>query len=173
MSDAANNTSAAVDSHGTTSNDASSSSAASPVTILMVGMAGSGKTTLVQRIHAELRMRKKNPYLMNLDPAVVHLPYGANIDIRDTVNYKEVMKQYNLGPNGAIVTSLNLFATRFDQVVSIVKKKTDAGAHTCVRAGSSADRAQPPSVHIAYRCTCHAHHSAHTIVPWTLQPLHR
>lgn len=37
-------------------------------------------------------------------------------DIRDTVNYKEVMKQYSLGPNGGIVTSLNLFATRFDQV---------------------------------------------------------
>ncbi|MEQ2166748.1 hypothetical protein GOODEAATRI_031407, partial [Goodea atripinnis] len=35
---------------------------------------------------------------------------------RDTVNYKEVMKQYSLGPNGGIVTSLNLFATRFDQV---------------------------------------------------------
>lgn len=26
------------------------------------------------------------------------------------------MKQYGLGPNGGIVTSLNLFATRFDQV---------------------------------------------------------
>lgn len=44
------------------------------------------------------------------------VPYGANVDIRDTVNYKNVMKQYSLGPNGAILTSLNLFATRFDQV---------------------------------------------------------
>ncbi len=26
------------------------------------------------------------------------------------------MRQYQLGPNGAIMTSLNLFATRFDQV---------------------------------------------------------
>lgn len=32
------------------------------------------------------------------------------------VNYKNVMKQYNLGPNGGILTALNLFATRFDQV---------------------------------------------------------
>lgn len=32
------------------------------------------------------------------------------------VNYKNVMKEYNLGPNGGILTSLNLFATRFDQV---------------------------------------------------------
>lgn len=53
---------------------------------------------------------------MNLDPAVTTVPFAANIDIRDTVNYKEVMGQYQLGPNGAIMTSLNLFATRFDQV---------------------------------------------------------
>ncbi len=42
--------------------------------------------------------------------------YEANIDIRDTVNYKQVMKDYQLGPNGAILTSLNLFATNFHQV---------------------------------------------------------
>lgn len=32
------------------------------------------------------------------------------------VNYKNVMKQYGLGPNGGILTACNLFATRFDQV---------------------------------------------------------
>ena len=45
------------------------------------------------------------------------------IDIRDTVKYKEVMKQYGLGPNGAIITSLNLFATRFDHVMKILAKR--------------------------------------------------
>lgn len=55
-------------------------------------------------------------YVMNLDPAVMTLPFGANIDIRDTVRYKEVMEQFNLGPNGGILTSLNLFATKFDEV---------------------------------------------------------
>jgi len=44
-------------------------------------------------------------------------------DIRDTVNYKEIMKQYGLGPNGGIVTSLNLFATRFDQVMGFIEKR--------------------------------------------------
>jgi GPN-loop GTPase len=71
-----------------------------PVAVLMVGMAGSGKTTLVQRVQAELRVRGGSPYVVNLDPAVAHVPYGPSIDIRDTVNYKEVMKQYGLGPNG-------------------------------------------------------------------------
>lgn len=43
------------------------------------------------------------------------------IDIRDTVNYKEVMKQYKLGPNGAIVTSLNLFSTKFPEVIKFIE----------------------------------------------------
>lgn len=56
------------------------------------------------------------PYVVNLDPACLEVPYPANVDVRDTVKYKEVMKQYGLGPNGGIVTALNLFATKFDQV---------------------------------------------------------
>lgn len=51
--------------------------------------------------------------------------FHFNPDIRDTVNYKEVMKQYGLGPNGGIVTSLNLFATRFDQVMGFVDKQSE------------------------------------------------
>merc|ERR1712037_194486 len=66
---------------------------------------------------------KKPPYVVNLDPACHEVPFPANVDIRDTVNYKEVMKQYGLGPNGAIVTSLNLFATKFDQVLNLLEKK--------------------------------------------------
>lgn len=44
------------------------------------------------------------------------VPYAANIDIRDTVKYKQVMKEYRLGPNGAILTCLNLICTKFNQV---------------------------------------------------------
>ncbi|XP_060077278.1 GPN-loop GTPase 1-like isoform X1 [Ylistrum balloti] len=95
-----------------------------PTCIIVLGMAGSGKTTFVQRITAHLHARKNPPYVINLDPAVLEVPFPANIDIRDTVNYKEVMKQYSLGPNGGIVTSLNLFATRFDQVMKFLEQKS-------------------------------------------------
>ncbi|XP_035017233.1 GPN-loop GTPase 1 [Hippoglossus stenolepis] len=94
-----------------------------PVCLIVLGMAGSGKTTFVQRLTAYLHSRKAPPYVINLDPAVHEVPFPANIDIRDTVNYKEVMKQYGLGPNGGIVTSLNLFATRFDQVMQFIENK--------------------------------------------------
>ncbi|KAG8348678.1 Elongation factor Tu GTP binding domain [Trypanosoma vivax] len=94
-----------------------------PLVILVVGMAGTGKTTLVHRLQHYAASVKKNAYFINLDPAVTDVPYDANIDIRDTVRHKEVIKQYRLGPNGAIMTSLNLFATKFHQVVGILEKK--------------------------------------------------
>lgn len=89
-----------------------------PIVIIMVGMAASGKTSLTQRITSELMRRGTPPYIINLDPACHDPPYPVNIDIRDVVKYKKVMDVYNLGPNGAIVTSLNLFATKFDEVIS-------------------------------------------------------
>jgi GTPase SAR1 family protein len=109
-----------------------------PVSIVCVGMAGSGKTTFMQRLVSHLythpdptksepavsKTSPTPPYIINLDPAVHHIPFTPNIDIRDSVNYKEVMKQFNLGPNGGILTSLNLFSTKIDQVIGLLEKRT-------------------------------------------------
>ncbi|XP_049674902.1 GPN-loop GTPase 1 isoform X2 [Accipiter gentilis] len=42
------------------------------------------------------------------------------------------MKQYGLGPNGGIVTSLNLFATRFDQVMKFIEKRQNASKYVII-----------------------------------------
>ncbi|ORY13721.1 hypothetical protein BCR34DRAFT_586310 [Clohesyomyces aquaticus] len=111
---------------------------APPVAIVCIGMAGSGKTTFMQRLVSHLythpdptndtpsvsQTPSATPYILNLDPAVHHVPFTPNIDIRDSVNYKEVMKQFNLGPNGGILTSLNLFSTKIDQVIALLEKRT-------------------------------------------------
>ncbi|XP_037091623.1 GPN-loop GTPase 1-like isoform X2 [Pollicipes pollicipes] len=96
-----------------------------PTCLIFLGMAGSGKTTLVQKITAYLYEKKPPPYVINMDPACGEVPYPANVDIRDTVKYKDVMKQYGLGPNGGIVTSLNLFATQFDQLLGLLEKRQE------------------------------------------------
>ncbi|KAF8839979.1 hypothetical protein BDN67DRAFT_904398 [Paxillus ammoniavirescens] len=102
-----------------------------PTVIVTIGMAGAGKSTFVQRMNSYLHSQdpSRPPYILNLDPAVAHVPFEPNIDIRDTVNYKEVMKQYNLGPNGGILTALNLFTTKFDQVLDLVEKRSESVDH--------------------------------------------
>ena len=90
----------------------------------MLIISGSGKTTFMQRITNYLHTQKQRPYVLNLDPAVLSVPFEPNIDIRDSINYKEVMKQYNLGPNGGILTSLNLFATKVDQILGLMERRS-------------------------------------------------
>jgi GPN-loop GTPase len=87
----------------------------------------------MQRINNYLHVNKKKPYVLNLDPAVLSVPFQANIDIRDSINYKEVMKQYNLGPNGGILTSLNLFATKIDQIISLLEKRANRETKSSVK----------------------------------------
>ena len=62
-------------------------------------MAGAGKSTFVERLNTHLHSKESSspPYILNLDPAVTYVPYEPNIDIRDTVNYQEVMKQFVSG----------------------------------------------------------------------------
>lgn len=121
MSDSVDSSDPPENSNESAQNSASNAGKKKPACIIVLGMAGSGKTTFVQRLVSILYNVGK-PYVINLDPACKEVPYPANIDIRDTVNYKEVMKQYSLGPNGGIVTALNLFSTKFDQVIDLIGK---------------------------------------------------
>ena len=93
------------------------------VAIIVVGMAGYGKTSFIQRFNSASHAKKMRTYILNIDPATTKIPYVPNIDIRDTINFKKVMKDYSLGPNGAILTAANLFATRFDQVISLCERR--------------------------------------------------
>ena len=93
--------------------------------LIVLGMAGSGKTTFVEKLEEEIANKDKESYIINLDPAVMNTLYEPNLDIRDTIKYKEVMKSNNLGPNGAILTSLNLFSTNIDKLITLLENKTD------------------------------------------------
>ncbi|KAF5319358.1 hypothetical protein D9619_008677 [Psilocybe cf. subviscida] len=112
-----------------------------PMAIITIGMAGAGKSTFVSRLNSYLHSLEppSPPYILNLDPAMTYVPYEPNIDIRDTINYQEVMKQFVAsglhcvvrvlsspqGPNGGILTALNLFTTKFDQVLSLVEQRAE------------------------------------------------
>lgn len=94
--------------------------------VLVVGLAGSGKSTLMHALNSFTYENKVPAYYVNLDPATAELDFAANVDIRDSVEYSKVMDNFHLGPNGAILTSLNLFATKFHEVVQLLQSKEDS-----------------------------------------------
>lgn len=94
-----------------------------PICILNIGMAGSGKSALMQRLQSECNRRGDTSYVINLDPAVHRVPFDPQVDIRDTIDYRRVMEEFHLGPNGAIMTCLNLFTTKFGQVLELLEKR--------------------------------------------------
>ena len=48
------------------------------------------------------------------------------------MDYAKLMKQYSLGPNGAIMTALNLFCTRFDKVLHLMEKRAEKAKYMFV-----------------------------------------
>ena len=99
--------------------------------VIVIGMAGSGKSTFTSSLqaHPPSHANTTPPYFVNLDPAVTQTGYSPNVDIRDTIDYQRLMQEYNLGPNGGILTALNLFTTKFDQVLGILEKRSSDVDH--------------------------------------------
>lgn len=50
-----------------------------PICMIVLGMAGSGKTSFVQRLTQLGNLQNMKPYVINLDPACQEVPYHANI----------------------------------------------------------------------------------------------
>jgi len=78
--------------------------------VFIVGTAGSGKSLLTASYSDWLKMSKQKVTTVNLDPGVVTMPYTPDIDIRDYVNIENLMKEHELGPNGALVMAADLIA---------------------------------------------------------------
>ena len=74
----------------------------------LVGTAGSGKSLLTSSLEKWLVEAEVSVTVVNLDPGVEDPPYTSDVDIREYVNYGEVMQQFGLGPNGALVASLDM-----------------------------------------------------------------
>lgn len=77
---------------------------------IIIGTAGSGKTYLTAALSDYIGDKGEDVLQMNLDPGVRKLPYEPEINVRNFVKTEEVAENYNLGPNGAIVTSFDLIA---------------------------------------------------------------
>lgn len=82
----------------------------------LMGTAGSGKSTLALSLAERLRSSEAEVAILNLDPGVQWLPYSPDVDIRDYVDYEKLAQTFKLGPNGALVASVDAAANHVDQM---------------------------------------------------------
>lgn len=87
-----------------------------PYFIVILGTAGSGKTTLTATLSDYLSYLNLDTAIVNLDPAAENLKYKPDVDVRDYVNAREVMEKYGLGPNGSLIVSADLIAARLSEI---------------------------------------------------------
>ncbi|MFW9899232.1 MAG: ATP/GTP-binding protein [Candidatus Thorarchaeota archaeon] len=83
-----------------------------------MGTAGSGKSTLTGELKDYIINRdpEVSAITLNLDPGVKIIPYAPDIDIRDFIVLDEVMEEYGLGPNGAMILASDLMVNYLDDL---------------------------------------------------------
>lgn len=84
--------------------------------VFVTGTAGSGKSLLTSALKTWYVNRGEDAIAVNLDPGVVTLPYEPDVDVRGRVVLQELMEQYELGPNGALILAADLVATKLGEI---------------------------------------------------------
>jgi GTPase SAR1 family protein len=70
---------------------------------LVIGPAGSGKSTYCQNVYQHCQSIKRTVHVVNLDPAADHFEYPVSVDIRELISLEDVMEELKLGPNGGLI----------------------------------------------------------------------
>jgi GTPase SAR1 family protein len=84
--------------------------------VFVIGTAGAGKSLLTAAFGEWLKMSKQDVSIVNLDPGVLTLPYSPDVDVRNYVDVENLMEEYHLGPNGALVMASDLIADRIEEI---------------------------------------------------------
>lgn len=87
--------------------------------VIFIGIAGSGKSTMVRNFSKWLTRRNYAVKAVNLDPACDSLEYDAVFDIRKLFTIREIMRKYGLGPNGATTKAISLLRRNFSKLPSV------------------------------------------------------
>lgn len=83
---------------------------------LVVGPAGSGKSTYCSTIQQHCENIQRTVFVVNLDPAAEAFDYQPVVDIRDLISVDDVQddKDLSYGPNGALVFCMEYLIQNLD-----------------------------------------------------------
>lgn len=91
--------------------------------VLLLGPAGSGKSSLAAGFGAFLLRAGVDVGFINLDPACDYVPYKPDFDIRSVVSVDRIMKKERLGPNAALLRAMRLMEDKKREIVGKMAKK--------------------------------------------------
>jgi len=78
---------------------------------MFIGPAGCGKSTLVYAYSSWLvKEFGASVFKVNLDTAAEYIPYEPDFDVSFYINAHRIAKEFGLGPNGALVKSMDMLA---------------------------------------------------------------
>lgn len=84
--------------------------------VFITGTAGAGKSLLTHAMKEWYISRGENAVAVNLDPGVLNLPYNPDVDVRQRIDFQEIMDQYKLGPNGALILATDMVAAKLEGI---------------------------------------------------------
>lgn len=82
---------------------------------VVIGPPGSGKTSYCGKVYKFYKEKlNREVEVVNLDPANENMNYSPKIDIMQLVTVQDVMQNYKLGPNGALMYCMEYLQENFD-----------------------------------------------------------
>ncbi|MEM4594111.1 MAG: ATP/GTP-binding protein, partial [Zestosphaera sp.] len=91
--------------------------------IVFSGPGASGKTSLAAAFSEWLAKEfSSSVSIVNLDPAVEKLPYNPDFDVRELIDFRKLMSEEGLGPNGAMIRAVDMLAEKNKEILTRLRK---------------------------------------------------
>src|SRR3972149_4595994 len=90
------------------------------INLYVIGSAGSGKSSLTGAFMGWMQRQGFDAITVNLDPGIENAPYVPDIDIREWIKMRDIMKEHGVGPNGAQIIAADMLAMNLDEMKEII-----------------------------------------------------
>ncbi|MCZ7355580.1 MAG: ATP/GTP-binding protein [Candidatus Methanoperedens sp.] len=91
------------------------------INLYFIGSAGSGKSSLTGAYAGWMESKGYDAVTINLDPGIENAPYVPDVDIREWVKLRDIMKEHGVGPNGAQIIAADMLAMNINEMKEIIE----------------------------------------------------
>ncbi len=91
------------------------------INLYFIGSAGSGKSSLTGAYMGWMQNQGYDTITVNLDPGIENAPYVPDVDIRDWIKLRDIIKEQGVGPNGAQIIAADMLALNINEMKDIIE----------------------------------------------------